>query len=340
MIGGGSSFDALATWSRMIRHGHHAGLPLTRVFETQARSGPLALRPAADRIARKLQAGDTLEEALAAEGPRLPEMFISLAAVGEQTGRIPEVFAQLEEYYRVQGRMQRDFRAQAAWPVFQLVGAILVIAFVIFIFGFLPPSDATASGPVGFGLIGPAGALLFLVVVGSVIGGLIVGYRLLTRTAAKQAGFEAWLLGVPVIGPYIQASALSRFCLALRLTLDSSLPPGKAIRLSLEATGNVAFLAQADRIAKRVNKGEELARAIGRNPIFPNDFLGTLAVGEASGQVPEVMARLTENYQEETARRARAVTRAMAWGVYGLVAVFIIAAIFRLAGVYLQALGV
>ena len=53
--------------------------------------------------------------------------------------------------------MKREFRSRAAWPVFQFIGAVLVIAFVIFIFGFLQPSDATANGPVGFGLVGAPG---------------------------------------------------------------------------------------------------------------------------------------------------------------------------------------
>src|SRR5688500_3175695 len=94
MFGGRYSFDALATWARAIRHGHGAGLPLPRIFETQARGGPVPLREAAARIAAKLQSGDSLDEALTAEAPHLPELFVALAAVGERSGRIPEVFGQ------------------------------------------------------------------------------------------------------------------------------------------------------------------------------------------------------------------------------------------------------
>jgi len=339
MFGGWYSFDGLATWCRVLRHGHGAGLTLVRVFEMQARNGPAELRPAAARIAQRLEAGDALDDALAAEAPVLPEMFVSLVGVGERSGRLPEVFGQLEEYYRLQAQMKREFRSQAAWPVFQFVGAVLVIAFVIFIFGFLQPSDATANGPVGFGLIGAPGAILFLVVIGSTVGGLILAYKLLTNTVPKMAAFEAWLLRVPVVGPFVHVSALSRFCLALRLTLDSSLSIAKAVRMSLKATGNAAFLAQSDRIVKRVNKGEEVAKAVGMNPIFPAEFLAALNVGEESGQIPEQMGRQAENYREETARRAKRVTAAMAWGVYVLVGMFIIVAIFQLASVYVKALG-
>src|SRR5262245_31058867 len=132
---------------------------------------------------------------------------------------------------------------------------------------------------------------------------------------------------------------MSRFCLALRLTLDSALPIARALRLSLRATDNAAFQAQADRIAKRVGKGEEVANATGTNPIFPAEFLATLSLGELSGQMPEAMAKQAEYYREVTARWTKALARARGWGVAGLVGVFIIVAIFRMAGVYIQALG-
>jgi hypothetical protein len=51
------------------------------------------------------------------------------------------------------------------------------------------------------------------------------------------------------------------------------------------------------------------------------------------------MAKQADYYREEAERRMKALTKVMGWGVYGLVGVFIIAAIFRIASVYVQALG-
>src|SRR5262249_27867117 len=204
---GTKSFDGLATWCRAIRHGHGAGLTLVRMFEMQAKSGPQNLRDVARRVAVKLEAGQSLEEALTAEGPGLPELFVSLAIVGERSGRIPEVFGHLEEYYRLQGEMRREFRSQAARPAAMFVGAVLVIPFTIFVLGMLAGPDSGPAAPIGFGLTGTSGAILFLVVVGSVVGGLILGYKLLTNSVAKQAKFHAWLLRVPVVGPCMHAAA-------------------------------------------------------------------------------------------------------------------------------------
>jgi type IV pilus assembly protein PilC len=336
---GTRTFDGLAVWCRAIRHGHGAGLTLVRMFGMQAKTGPIALRAAAGRIAERLEGGQSLDDALTAEAPNLPELFVALAAVGERSGRIPEVFGQLEEYYSLQGQMRRQFVAQAAWPVFQFVAAVVVIALAIFILGVLAPAGQEPTAPIGFGLTGTSGAILFVAVIGTVVGGTLLAIKVFTSTVAKQAAFEAWLLRVPIVGPCVRAAALSRFCLSLRLTLDSSMSIGKALRLSLKTTGNAAFEAQADRIVKRVRKGEELAKSIGMNPIFPTEFIAALNVGEVSGQIPEVMAKQGEYYREETIRRSKTLTQAMAWGVYGMVAIFIIIAIFRMAGVYVQAIG-
>ncbi len=337
MFGPSYSYDALATWSQAIGHGHGAGLPLVRVFEMQAKSGPLAFREIARRIITKLEAGETLEDSLAAEGANLPELFVSLAAVGERSGRIPDVFAQLKEYYHLQHQLKREFRSQIAWPVFQFVAGVLVIAFTIFVLGLLAPDNP--AQPIGFGLSGTSGAILFLLVVGATVGAALLALKIFTRTLAKREGFEAWLLRVPIFGPCARSIAMGRFCLALKLTLDSSLSVSKAMRMSLKATGNSAFKAQADRIAKRIQKGEEIAEAMRTNPIFPAEFLAMITIGEESGQIPEVMAKQAEFYREESARRMKAATRALAVGVYGLVALFMIIMIFRMAGTYIQALG-
>src|SRR5262245_27721669 len=257
------SDDALASWSRAIRHGHGAGLPLVKMFQIQGRSGPAALREPARRIAAKLELGTSLDDALKSEQEAFPELFQSMATLAERTGHIPEVFGQLEEYYRLQGSMRREFRAQAAWPVFQFIAAVLVIALTIFIMGILAESRNTEpTAPIGFGLTGTSGAIVFLVVVGGAVGGLILAYHLMTKTVAKRTAFEAWLLRWPVVGPCVRAAAMSRFCLALRLTLDSDMSIKRALRMSLNSTGNGAFMDQTDRIVKRVEKGETVNEAM------------------------------------------------------------------------------
>src|SRR4051812_33719025 len=96
--------EALMRFCRLARHGLAAGLSLVDVFRQQALSGPIPMRATIGRIAARLAEGDSLEDALKVEGDRLPPLFKSLVAVGEQTGHLPEAFGELERYYEMQWR--------------------------------------------------------------------------------------------------------------------------------------------------------------------------------------------------------------------------------------------
>jgi type II secretory pathway component PulF len=168
---------------------------------------------------------------------------------------------------------------------------------------------------------------------------LFVAYKLLARLRGRAALSRLWLR-LPLVGPCAEALALGRFALALRLTLDSTLPIARALRLSLAATGNAAFESQAGAIAAELKSGRDLTSALVQAGIFPARFLEMAAVGEESGRLPEVMEHQFSYYQEEAERRLATLTRvgtALVWLVY---VGFMVVAIFRLAGIYLRGLGV
>ena len=117
----------LASLIELCRALHHylgAGLTLRNVFEQQAQRGRPAVRPVAARIESSLKEGDDLETALKREKEAFPPLFISLATVGEQTGMLPEVCRELEQYFLLQQSLRRQFLGLIAWPAFQLAAAI------------------------------------------------------------------------------------------------------------------------------------------------------------------------------------------------------------------------
>jgi len=335
-----SSLSALIVWCRAFAHGMSAGLPLTRVFQLQARKGPLPLRDVAERVAQKLEAGESLEDALEAEAARLPLLFRQLTTIGERTGHLPEIFAELGGYYELQRTLGRDFRTQITWPVLQFFGAVGVIALLIYILGIIAPArGGEAPAPIGFGLSGTQGAITFLVFVGLFLTSLVIGYWILTTRMRQKLAFEAFLLRVPVVGSCARSIALGRFCLALRLTLETGMPTADALRQSLRATGNAAFAAAEDRVAKRIKAGDEISRAIRMCQPMPDEFIEILAVAEVSGQVPEVMARQAVHYRDEAARQLKNLARFAGYAVYLFVAIMIVWAIFRIASVYFGMIG-
>jgi type IV pilus assembly protein PilC len=325
---------------RVLRHYLGAGLSLQDVFRQQSRKGPAAVRPIAGRVAEALGRGDGLEEALRRESAAFPPLLLSLAAVGEQTGMLPEVFGELERYYQRQLKLRHQFWAASAWPLIQFVLAIFVIAGLILILGWLPSAqtpDGRPYDPVGLGLIGGSGALIFLGVVWGTILALALAFVLLRRGLRQREAVDAFLLALPALGPCLRALALARFCMALRLTTETAMPIGRALRLSLRATGNSAFTARSETVEAGVRKGDDLTVSLARSRLFPGEFQNMIAVAEESGRLSDVLKQQADYYHEEAGRRLAVLTSVAGFGVWAFVGCLIIVVIFRL---YLSYLGI
>jgi type IV pilus assembly protein PilC len=329
--------SSLIELCRALRHNLGAGLPLLDVFRQQARRGPAPVRPIAERIADKLKVGDDLETALEAEKARFPPMFVSLVVVGEQTGNLPEVFRELEKYFTFQQKLHRQFWAAAAWPLLQFFAAIFVIAGMLLLLGIIAEMHPGTEpfDPLGLGLLGVRGAAIFLSIV---FGGLLLlggVWFLLTRLLRQGKLVDGVLLKVPALGPCMRALALQRFCLALRLTMETGMSIAKAVRLSLRATANEAFAGAAPDLKASLSEGHDLSAALATTRLFPEDFINILANAEEGGRMTEVLEHQTEHYQDEASRKMSAMTWVASALVWVVVAIFIIFVIFRVAMTYL-----
>jgi type IV pilus assembly protein PilC len=331
--------SSLIDLCRTLRHYLSSGLTLRDVFRQESQRGHGALRPVAGRIYQLLEGGEDLEKALKQEQAAFPPLFVALVTVGEQTGNLPEVCRELEQYFLLQKRLRGLFLSQIAWPVLQFNMAVFVIAFLLWAMGFV--AEMTSSKPIdplGLGLVGGTGALVWLFLVYGTVAALFGLYLAATRVLRQKAVVDAYLLRVPVVGGCVRALAMTRFCLALGLTQQTSMSVRQAVRLSLRASGNEAFVARTDVVLDALRRGEDLTVALAESRVFPVEFIHIVEVAEESGRLAEEMQRQSVHYQEESARRMTALTILASFAVWLFVAVLIIIAIFRIAMVYLNAI--
>lgn len=316
---------------RILRHQLSAGLSAHEVMKKQGERGRRSLRASAGRIGDALQRGSSLSDALDNEQDAFPVLFLTLVKLGEATGHLPEIFGELERYYQLELQLRRQFRSQTFFPVVQFVFAVAIIAGLIFLLGLIDPKKPLLTI---FGLGGAAGSLAF---VGVALGSpalVWVLYLVVSRAGRQKTWMDLFLLSLPAVGPCLRAIIMSRFTLALQLTLDSGLSIAKALRLSLEATGNAYFASRADRVAQALKDGKPLHEALEASKLFTSDFMEMVVSSESSGSVPEMMRHLAAQYQEEAGRRMTMLTR-VAGGVVGCgVAAFIIWGIFKLYSIY------
>jgi type IV pilus assembly protein PilC len=319
-----------------------AGIPIGKAFELASqKSGDPRCKRAMMDIAVDLRRGLDVTEAMRARGLAFPETMVELVGVAEQTGTLPEVLKSLAGHFENTVRLRRTFFSAIAWPAFQLVAAILVVALMLYILGMIAQLHA-GSKPIdvlGLGLYGAEGALTWLAMTfGSLGGALLLGF-LIRRSLMGQRIFDSLVLQIPVIGYCMRSFAIARFSWAFALTQQSGMSIEPSLRSSFKATSNGAFLKAAPHVWAAVREGETLHDALAESRLFPTDYLHIVDVAETSGTVPETLDRLGPDFEAQARRALEMLASALAWLIWCLVAAFIIFLIFRVAMFYIGQLN-
>ncbi len=330
MFGSKLSLKQLALVCRSLGTTLHAGVPIVKAVSLAGgKASQPALRAALADISGRLKEGEQLSEALAGQGDLFPDLTIDMVRVAEQTGMLPEVFRSLAEHYENNLRLKKDFYGQIAWPVIQFIAAILIVALLITVLG-LVGSGPDKLDPLGFGLFGVEGALVWLGGWAMAIAALFVAYKLLASSRTAMAGVYGAMMRLPVVGSCMEAFAVARFSWAFYLTQEAGMGVDKSLEASLKATANGAFIAATPQVVQSVENGESLTEALAGSGLFSNDFIQMVHVGETTGTVPETLNRLSPQFEDQARRSLRALAAAAGWGVWCLVAVFIVFLIFRI----------
>ena len=334
------STKALAELCRRLGISLEAGIDVRTVWTQEAaRTGNLIARQRIDAVGQAVRRGDSLREALEETGDYFPVMFRELADVGDQTGHLGEVFAQLADHYEHRVQLRRVFLAAIAWPMTQLGLSIFIIGFLIWIMGLISKSPQDPIDPLGLGLIGNRGLMIYIALLGTVAAVLYVIIRAIRRGMVWTRPIQRAVLQAPFLGRSLQTVALARVAWSLNLSLSAGMDVRRAIRLSVQSSHNARYTDHVEQIDAAINSGNSMHDAFSQTGVYPDDFLNTLQVGEQTGRVVESMAALSRQYNQYAQTALKALTVLVGFMVWGIVALIIIALIFQLFSFYVGVLN-
>lgn len=327
----------LAQLCRRLSTGLEAGVDVRRVWAREKGSyvSP-SLRRHLDEMVESINRGETVSDALAETGSYFPRLFLELVDVGEQTGKLAEVLRRLADHYEHQIRMRQIFMAAIAWPMLQLTAALGIIGLLIYVMGFLPTMEGGKPVDIlGFGLVGGKGLIIYLMIIGAVAAAIAVVIQAIRRGLVWTRPIQRALIKLPGLGKPIETLALAQFSWTMYVTLEAGMDLLKALPLCLRSTGNANYTDHTTDILQEIRGGGEITHALADTKAFPRIFLDSMHVGEESGRLPETLALLSEQYQDQARRAMAALTVVGGFLVWGLVAGLIIMVIFRVAMMYI-----
>ncbi len=339
MLSNRISSRQLALLCRSIATPLHAGVEVIKTLSQAAKRSQGRLRTVLDDVVDQLKSGEDLATAFRNHGRYFPDLFCDMLDVAERTGNLPEVLRELAEHYENNVRLWRTFLSQITLPAIQLFAAVMIVAGLIYLMGWISAMVMAQGGtPVdllGWGLQGSSGAATWLGGWAMSIAAVYIIYRFASVSLSGLRIVHRSLMSIPVVGNCMRRFAIARFSWAFYLTQGSGMPIAESLDASFRATSNGAFAAAAPQVIDDVNTGSTLTEALAATTLFPDEFIHIVDVGETSGTVPETLNRMAVQFEDDARRSLSALSMFAGWLIWAGVAAFVIYLIFKLAFFYL-----
>ncbi len=303
------------------------------------------LRTLCAGIWERISEGAPLSRAMAA----FPEVFepsiTNLIQAGEATGSLNDTLARLIAHLTEQRELRRQLVAALAYPIFMVaVAGGVILFFLLFLLprlktlltslgGKMPASTQLLINLSEFAL-SPYGVAAAVAVVAGISS--FLGWR---QTAAGRAMTDAWLLKLPLTGPFIVAQTVLAFAQTLSVLLENGITAAEALRMTEKQIANTVHREAFATATARVLEGEALSVALARTGCFPDLVLDRLAVGENTGNVVPSLKQIAAAYQKQISNQLNLFTKVIASGVLmavfifvGFIAFAIVSAVFQVSG--------
>jgi len=282
-----------------------SGIPLLRGLRGLAGSthNPL-LRRALEDVLHSLEAGRDLATSFGRHPEIFPEIYLGIIAVGEATGTLEAAFLRLSEYLGQERDMQVRVKAALRYPLMVMVAIGVAIGVIT---TFVMPRFAPLFRALGNDIPLPTRIIMgtaeiahrdwyWVLAVGAA---LLLAGRAYVRSVGGRLRWHKFLLAVPVIGPLARQATLSRLSRTLSIALTAGMPMLETLAIIARVCGNDYLARRMLRLRDRVERGEPLSRAAAGVRMFPPLVLQMLAVGEETGELPQLLDEVAGFYERE-----------------------------------------
>jgi len=303
----------ISTFTRQLANLVHAGFSISRAMATliQQAQDPAQKKLIQDLHAR-IEKGATLSEALAAHPQLFSSFYVSMARIGETTGRIDETLQRLADFREKNDELVSQVRAALVYPAFLFIVGILTI--VVLMTFFVPRlivmfADFGQALPLLTQAVMSASGFLnkFWWLIVLAIAALIVLGRAYYKDEKKRVGVDNFFLRLPKAGTVIQLIEVSRFSYALAMLLQSGIPMLNALSVVTLSMDNRFYRQKVSSFQEKISKGKSLSSCFAAEKIFPPLLANMAAVGEESGELPDMLFRIAQTFESEVNRNVKTI---------------------------------
>ena len=237
----------------------------------------------------------------------LPEFFIQSLNIAGQSGKMVEVLINMGNFFSAQSKVKKQVKGAMVYPAIIFTVAIAMTSFLI---AFVVPKITTIFEdtdqelpPITQFVLSISDFLtayyMYLIIAILLI--ILIFKLSYAKIDAFHRFIDGGLLKVPVLGALIQNHELGRFSYILSLMLGSGVAYAQAVQLSTASFGNYKLIELFEKASTKVLEGNKLSNALqlAKGVKLKRNFMQSLALGEESSEVANILDNISHLYAEE-----------------------------------------
>jgi type IV pilus assembly protein PilC len=303
---GGVSAKDVTQFTRQFATLIDAGLPIVRsldILANQQKAG--AFKYAIEGIGDDVKGGSTLSESMAKHPKIFDKLYVNMVKAGEAGGVLDTILTRLAEFREKSEALRRKVISSMIYPAAVLTIAACILAFIML---FVIPKFQVMFEEMGLGSL-PAMTELLISISSTIVKfwyllpavpiAVIVAYKL---TAANPQGrylLDTAKLNIPIFGQLVRKSTVSRFCRTLGTLLESGVTILDALNILRGAVGNAVIANAVGEVHASIREGDNIATPLKRCKAFDDIVVNMIDVGEETGELPKMLAKIADNYDSE-----------------------------------------
>lgn len=281
-----------------------AGIPLVEALAalTQQVESP-RLKGVIGHVRDRVNQGASLADAMSQAGP-FSDLYVGMVRAGETGGALETVLDRLADYLESQVRLRNKVGSILIYPTVMFGFAMIVVgALVVFVLPQISELLASLNQPLPFYTRAIISGSNFarewwwlLLALGV---GLVALFRAAVRTPRGRAAYDRTRLRLPVVGRVSRTLAISRFTRTLATLLAGGIPIVRALETAKHVANNVVIGEAIDAAKEGITGGASLAKPLRQSGQFPPLVTHMVEVGEASGELESMLAKVADTYDEQ-----------------------------------------
>ena len=282
-----------------------AGMPVVDAFEIVIQqTEKKSMKRMLSVIKEEVNKGVSLADAFKLFPRQFPPIYINMVKAGEESGSLEIVLMRLADYLQGQIEMRSRIMATLAYPTLMLIVGITVVFFLVTfviptVTGIFEEMNQALPLPTMI-LLGISGFLkkawiyLFVLFIA-----LILFYQKFNRTPKGKALIDHLKLKMPLLGNQYKKIIMTRFTRTLGTLLTNGVPIVTSFDIVKNIIDNKIISAEIEKAREDIKEGKEISKPLGNSGFFPPVVVNMIAVGEKSGQLEEMLNRVSRILEAE-----------------------------------------